>query len=116
MSRPQKQLRDVILAALPGTQTDIQHRTGLAASTVCRWITDLRIAEEIHVESWAVPLAGGRPVGTWVAGKGKNAPKPKTTPAQRNERQAERMRALRDKVHRIPQRDPLMAALFAVTP
>lgn len=119
-----RRYREVVLAALPATQTEIRKKTGLSRATVCRWIGDLHKSGEIYICSWK--HTGGPFAAVYRAGKGKDVEctlKP-TTIAERSRKYRRRMRQsgnwddykARERARywaRKPiQRDPMIAALF----
>lgn len=112
--------RAAVLAALPATPRLLRRRTGLGQATNSRWLADLKAADEAHIGRWRRTV--GRFAAVWVAGPGKDAPKPEPrSQAARDRARRERERAalradLTDRAARlaaaVPRRDPLVAALF----
>lgn len=97
-------VRDIVLNALPGTQVEIRIKTGLAGSSVCRWLEQLHRERCAYIEDWLPPRQGqgGRHVAVWVAGDSINADRPKV----RNDQQ--RMADVRAR-RKVPPPHPLMA-------
>lgn len=123
--RDQSGNRAVVLAAMPGTQSQIIAATGLSAPTVSRWCEDLVARREAHISGWYTPTHGGPLRGIYHAGPGRQARMP------RHLSDAARMRRYRRKLvaegkwedvlakrrtkaaaSRVPKPDPLMKALF----
>lgn len=95
--------RSTVAAALPGYIEDIVLKTGLAESTIRRWLNRMRLADHktVHIARWKRKNGGMAPY--YVLGDGVDATKPKPhSQAQysrkwrkhRREKKAERAAAL----------------------
>lgn len=118
--------------AKPGNLDALVLKSGLAKTTVWRWITAMHEhpdpgQREVHVVKWEFPEQGGRPVGTFAAGPGEDVPceiKPMSV-AQRSKRHMKkakkdgrwadrlaRQRAVHWADRALKVRDPMIEALF----
>lgn len=119
--------RALILAALPGDLHDVGRTTGLAKTTVWRWLTDLHRKREIHIVKWHRADGGGPYVPTYSPGPGVDAKCNLTALSQaqksrRHRAKAEkdgrwedrkaRARALYWADRALKHRDPMIEALF----
>ena len=131
MNAPQSR-RDKVKAALPGTPPEIMATTGLARTTVWRWLKDLLEAGECHITpEWQRTPGGGPFVPSYAAGPGVNAKcklKPFTDSqiAKRYRAKARKDGRWEDRNAKVRARwaadharftkDPLLAALFRPQP
>ena len=120
--------RDVVLAALPGSNADVRAKTGLGLATVSRWLTDLRIKGEIHLHHKEISPHGGPLISVFYPGPAPAGFKPKipkvldeiarTRRYRRNARKSgawediKAKRRARYHANKKPRRDALTAALF----
>lgn len=99
-------LRARILAAMPGTISDLADRADATAAGVAGHIRALRAQELCHIGGWNTPRKGG-PAAIHHAGPGEDVPNPRPRMAEKVARE----------VGAIPPRDAITAALFGpVTP
>lgn len=128
MARPST--RPIALAAIkdkPGTQGELQARTGLSSGSICRHVHALHAEGAVHIARWRRAYADtGAPfMAVYKFGPGKDAPKPtpftvQETSARYRERQRksgawEDKKAQHRAYHwrkKAPQRDPLAQALY----
>ncbi len=89
--------RATVKAALPGNIEQLVEKTGLAESTIRRWLVRMRKAEpkEAHIVGWKRKCGGMAP--RYAAGPGKDMKKPK---ARSNAQYSQKWRAAR-KVERL---------------
>lgn len=123
--------REVVLAALPGSNADIRAKTGLGLATVHRWLTDLRVNDEIHLHHKEISPHGGPLISVFYPGPAPAGFKPRvpkllddigrTRKYRRNARKSgawEDIKAKRRATYHArkkPKRDALTAALFGAT-
>ena len=95
--------RQAVLAAMPGTVTEIAERIGKGKKIVARWADDLRQASESHIGAWQQPPNGGPNMAVHHAGPGADVvcELPRTWPKRRPVTRGG-----------IPPRDPITTALF----
>ena len=95
--------RQAVLAAMPGTTTDIAARIGKGKSVVERWCKDLHDAHESHIGDWKQPPNGGPNMAVHHAGPGADVvcDLPRVWPKKRAPRRGG-----------IPPRDAITTALF----
>jgi predicted ArsR family transcriptional regulator len=80
-----------VLAALPGTPTNIAKRTGLVESTIRRHLCTLRDEGQAHIQKRK--RTSGQPSSVWVAGPGLDAaPLEQLPPAVSCRKHRERVR------------------------
>lgn len=124
--------RNVVLAALPGSNADVRAKTGLGLATVSRWLNHLLDAGEIHLHHKLVSPHGGPLISVFYPGPAPAGFVPRLpklpTDAERSAKQRARMRKTGDwedvkarrralyYANKKPKRDPLTAALFGKSP
>lgn len=64
--------RAKVLAALPGSASEVRQKTGFGLATVSRWLNDLLKCNEIYLHHKAIGPIGGKPTDYFHPG-----PKPK---------------------------------------
>ncbi len=65
--------KHLVAAALPGTLSEIIEKSGMLASTVCRWLRKLREEGACHVGGWERTKGTGGPIKrVYVAGPGED--------------------------------------------
>ncbi len=69
---PRRDYRALVLAAMPGTSTELMDKTGLSRTTVWRWSNDLHAAGECHISAWTRVEGGGPFMPTYSPGPGKD--------------------------------------------
>lgn len=120
MKTGRPELRDKVIAALPGTLAQIERKSGVSGTSARRWTSRLRKEGVIHIGGWRRSSPGGKqPV--FVMGAGEDKPPPKTlTPAQIRKRfrkrHPERFKEIQDLSYRRTQTRErghgFLAALF----
>ena len=89
MGRPQ--LRDAVLAAIPGTRAQIAKKASVSSSSVGKWLAILRDEGVIHVGDWKRSKGGGAKQPVFVLGPGEDVKAPKSiTPEKSQERYRKR--------------------------
>lgn len=68
-------MKSAVAAALPGTIHEIAKKSGLAESTIRRWLRELRENNAAHISRWN--RQNGLPTPFYAAGPGKDRPAPK---------------------------------------
>lgn len=124
-----KDNRAVMVAAItekPGNLPQLQKRTGLAKTTVWRWVKELHDNDEVHITGWTRVREGGPFKATYSIGKGDDLPcsilpyseaqKSRRFQKKKREEKAE-FRAARDRAAKAAdlaaqRRDPMIEALF----
>lgn len=128
MGTSKRRYRDIVLAALPGSNADVRAKTGLGLATVSRWLNDLVSAGEIHLHHKEISPHGGPMISVFHPGPAPAGFKPKIprlpTEVERSARYRRNARKTghwedikakrRAKYHasKKPKRDPLMTAFF----
>lgn len=105
---PKESRKDTVLQALPGTIHDIVGTTGLAESTIRRWLRRMQESEPKQAHVARFRRTGGMRTPYWVAGPGKDAKEPAAlgnaawSRKSRKKRRAENedFRAARDRARR----------------
>lgn len=117
--------RLAVLAAMPGTQTEIRAKSSASIAGVSRWCDYLVKCGDAHVGAWTLS-AVNIPMPIYHPGPGVNVknPYPKRTQKQRDRDSRRRRRKsgewedrkARERAYywrdKAPRRDPLTAALF----
>lgn len=69
-------LRDKVLAALPGTRSQLERKSGVSEATVGKWLSILRKEGAIHIGGWRRSYRGAKqPIFVLGAGEDKKPPK-----------------------------------------
>lgn len=72
--------RDILIAAMPGTQAQLAQRVQRSVKTVSVELGSLvTVGREAHIGEWLTQPRGGKPIAVYVAGPGPNAPRPPLT-------------------------------------
>ncbi|MEZ2297296.1 hypothetical protein [Variovorax sp. RCC_210] len=74
--------RDVLVAAMPGTQAQLAQRVQRSIKTVSVELgVMVMVGREAHIGDWLRQARGGKPVAIYFAGPGINMPRPPLTRA-----------------------------------
>lgn len=95
-------LSAIMLSALMDSSSSAAHLSevsGLHITCVWRWLRALRSKGVVHVCGWDMDTSGRRSIALYALGRGKDVPRPKTTPKQRLE-----SKKARNKVRRVASR------------
>ena len=76
------------------TCAELAEVTGLHYVTVLEYCRELYRARAVHIVRWEADARGYSTVKVYKLGRGKDAPRPKLTPAQRQARHRERVKAM----------------------
>lgn len=75
MKTGRKPLRDKVFAALPGTLSQIERKSGASGSSVTKWIAVFKREQLIHIGGWRRSQSAMQPV--YVLGYGEDKPRPR---------------------------------------
>jgi hypothetical protein len=73
--------RDILVAAMPGTQAQLAQRVQRSIKTVSVELGAMVLAgRDAHIGDWLRQARGGKPIAIYFAGPGVNMPRPPLTP------------------------------------
>lgn len=73
--------RDVLVAAMPGTQAQLAQRVQRSVKTVSVELGAMvLVGHKAHIGGWLCQARGGKPIAMYFAGPGVNMPRPPLTP------------------------------------
>lgn len=74
--------RDILVAAMPGTQAQLAQRVQRSIKTVSVELGAMvLVGREAHIGDWLRQARGGKPIAIYFAGPGSNMPRPPLTRA-----------------------------------